>query len=289
MTVPVSIYIPCYNIHKHLQRCVQSVLNQTYPVLEILLIDDASTDDTPKLAQALAAAHPDRIRVITQPSNQGLAAARNLGIEQAQATLAGALDADTCPCSTWLATLVQQMQENEKLGLIGGPLIESEIHGLADRWRKTVMSQDWSPLPRTDIPFVFGHSHLVRKEAVLKVGGYDPSMRTNGEDHDISQKLLQANYQLAYDPQAKVTHHRTDTVGTILNTYWRYWLFGNGLNKSRPGFFMSIRRCLGFIVTQTRRVLTTRTTLYKPDLLAVDFLLICYMMYRQWRWYFIGK
>ena len=77
----VSIIVPVYNIEKYLSRCVESLRGQTYKDIEILLVDDGSTDGSGALCDALAAEDP-RIRVIHKP-NGGLSDARNAGLDAA--------------------------------------------------------------------------------------------------------------------------------------------------------------------------------------------------------------
>jgi len=77
----VSVVIPVYNVERYLERCVQSVLRQTYKDLEIILVDDGSTDGSGELCDKIAE-RDSRVRVIHQ-ENQGLSGARNTGIHQA--------------------------------------------------------------------------------------------------------------------------------------------------------------------------------------------------------------
>lgn len=85
----VSVVIPCYNGAKFLRETLDSVLAQTYPVLEVLVIDDGSTDDS----AAIAESYGSPIRVIRQP-NQGESVARNRGIDEAKGDWIAFLDAD---------------------------------------------------------------------------------------------------------------------------------------------------------------------------------------------------
>lgn len=85
----VSVVIPCYNGAKFLRETLDSVLSQTYPVLEVLVIDDGSTDDS----AAIAESYGSPIRVIRQP-NQGESVARNRGIDEAKGDWIAFLDAD---------------------------------------------------------------------------------------------------------------------------------------------------------------------------------------------------
>ena len=88
----VSIIVPCYNSTRYLSACVDSVLAQTMPDFEVLLIDDGSTDGTLALAQALAA-RDARLRVLHQ-ENAGVSAARNLGLAHARGEWITFVDSD---------------------------------------------------------------------------------------------------------------------------------------------------------------------------------------------------
>lgn len=88
----LTIIVPVYNILEYLPRCVHSITAQTYPNLEILLVDDGSTDGTGQLCDELAK-EDDRIRVIHK-ENGGSSSARNLAIEQAKGEYLGFVDSD---------------------------------------------------------------------------------------------------------------------------------------------------------------------------------------------------
>ena len=88
----ISIIIPVYNKEAYLERCLDSVLAQTHKSLEVLLIDDGSTDGSPAICEKYAKKDP-RIRVLTQ-ENAGASAARNAGIEAAGGDYIGFVDAD---------------------------------------------------------------------------------------------------------------------------------------------------------------------------------------------------
>lgn len=88
----ISIIIPAFNAQEYLQRAVSSVLSQTYRELEIILVDDGSSDGTPAICDALAE-KDSRIRVIHQ-ENEGLSGARNTGMDQASSDYYMFLDAD---------------------------------------------------------------------------------------------------------------------------------------------------------------------------------------------------
>ena len=88
----VSIIVPVYNIEKYVKRCIESILNQTYKLIEIILVDDGSTDNSGKICDKFAL-QDDRIRVLHQ-TNQGQSVARNNGIELAKGEFLCFVDGD---------------------------------------------------------------------------------------------------------------------------------------------------------------------------------------------------
>lgn len=105
----ISVIIPVYNVEAFLERCVQSVLQQTYSELEILLVDDGSTDASGALCDALVQKDP-RIRCIHQ-KNGGLSAARNTGIEACTGAWLLFLDSDDWYDPTLVETLYRACQQ----------------------------------------------------------------------------------------------------------------------------------------------------------------------------------
>ena len=88
----ISVIVPVYNVEKYLRQCVDSILAQTYPDFELLLIDDGSPDGCPQICDDYAARDP-RVRVIHKP-NGGLISARNEGIRAARGSYVCILDGD---------------------------------------------------------------------------------------------------------------------------------------------------------------------------------------------------
>ena len=91
----MSVIVPVYNVENYLERCLDSILAQTYGNLEVLLIDDASRDNSGAICDAYAA-RDSRVRVIHFPENRGPSAARNTGIQEmsAEGALVSFWDAD---------------------------------------------------------------------------------------------------------------------------------------------------------------------------------------------------
>lgn len=93
MSELISVIIPVYNVEQYLKRCLSSVIQQTYPAIEILLIDDGSTDQTLKIARCFQEKYPDKIRVF-HIKNSGVTIARLKGVKEAKGNWIGFVDGD---------------------------------------------------------------------------------------------------------------------------------------------------------------------------------------------------
>jgi GT2 family glycosyltransferase len=274
----VTVYIPAYNVAEFLERCIESLLKQTMPADEILVIDDGSRDNSAEIARRY-----QQVKLIQHSVNKGLAAGRNTALHAARNHLIASIDADCVAAPTWLEQLVKNLDGPQTAG-VGGKLIEGIQDTTADRWRAVHMAQHWGNTLVRDPRFLFGCNCLFRKEALLSVGGYDERMRTNGEDTDISYRLRQKNFELVYAPSAQATHLRHDTTRSILETHWRWWRFG--ANAYADG--VSLRSVLGHAI-----FVHFRYNFLEPfgedvhagrwRLAAFDFLILFYFPYRDFQ------
>lgn len=105
----ISVIVPVFNVEKFLRQCIESVLAQTYSCLELILIDDASTDGSADLCKQLAACDR-RIRFLQHDTNRGQGAARNLGLDNARGKLVTFLDSDDMLLPDSLQDLLQVME-----------------------------------------------------------------------------------------------------------------------------------------------------------------------------------
>ena len=113
----ISIIIPVYNVEKYLKECLNSVINQTYTNLEIILVDDGSTDSSGQMCDEFAK-NDNRIKVIHQ-KNQGQAVARNKALDIMQGEYLAFIDSDDMVDETYMQTLFEIIQEYDtKIAMI---------------------------------------------------------------------------------------------------------------------------------------------------------------------------
>ena len=188
MLPAVSIVMPCHNAAVHLPTSVGSVLAQTFPDWELIAVDDGSVDDTPAWLQAQ---DDPRIRVRTQP-NQGVSAARNAGLAMAQGRYLAFLDAD----DSWHPGFLEKMaaaleaRPDAALAYCGWQNL-----GLPGERGQPFVPPDYEDAAKAET--LFGgcrwpiHAALVRREAVLAAGGFDPVLK-NAEDYALWLRVATA-------------------------------------------------------------------------------------------------
>jgi glycosyltransferase involved in cell wall biosynthesis len=180
----VSVIIPLYNCEKYIVQAVESVLSQTYNNYEIIVIDDGSKDNSRTVLQP----YFDRIRYVYQ-SNQGVAAARNLGVEIAQGELICFLDHDDIFMPHKLATQVACVLSQPNVGMVhsGWRRVNGEGKKLADvcPWKKIPVLDLTNWLQHMPILFT---AMLFKREWVEKVGGLDTQYK-QASDLDLVQRL----------------------------------------------------------------------------------------------------
>ena len=108
----VSVIVAVYNCEQYLDKCIQSVLGQTFQDFELLLVNDGSTDNSPNILKAYALKYPEQIKIF-EKENGGQGLARNLALKQANGIYIVFLDADDYLDKVYLETLVSTAKKNE--------------------------------------------------------------------------------------------------------------------------------------------------------------------------------
>jgi glycosyltransferase involved in cell wall biosynthesis len=222
----VSLYVPCYNAAKYLDFVIPGICRQSYPIKELLIIDDGSTDETVKTAEKYKDNETTHLRIIKHETNKGLGAARNTAIMASKSEFIASLDADVVPDKEWLSTLMDELADNTVVGA-GGCLIEKYSTTAPDQWRNTHMKQCWGESKMINPSWLFGSNNVFRRKELLDIGLYSEHCKTNGEDYEINERLKTLNFNIVFNPLAKCYHLRKDTLKSVMRTYWRYAYFGN--------------------------------------------------------------
>ena len=198
----VSVIVPAYNAEPFLARTLRSALGQTYVALEIIVIDDGSTDSTAAAARAFAQGDK-RVRVISVP-NGGVAKARNIGISEAAGEIVAFLDADDLWHPTKLEHQMAAMDEMTDCAAVYVLSRDIDIDDRVLKDGKPVVFHGYTFARHLFIkPIGNGSSLMVRREGAAAVGGFEPSWAARGiggcEDLDFELKLA-ARYPITAVP-----------------------------------------------------------------------------------------
>ncbi len=184
----VSVVIPCFNAAPFLAEAIESALDQTYPNIEVIVVDDASTDDSLVIARR----YEPRIRVIANPVNMERSWSRNKAIEEASGDLIALLDADDRWPTYTVQTQVDYMLRHPEAGLVYGNAQWTKTDGSYDAndrvigWRHTGSDDPARPGESGLILFnrVPCMTAMFRKNAFMSVGGFNTSLWMC-EDYDL--------------------------------------------------------------------------------------------------------
>jgi glycosyltransferase involved in cell wall biosynthesis len=197
----VSVVTATYNMGRYIRETVDSILAQTHPRLELIVVDDGSTDDT---AAVLAAYDDDpRVRIIRQ-QNAGQTAAKNRGLQEASGEFVGFCDADDHWLPDKLARQLPRFEDAPRLGVVYGDFVCIDGEG------RPVATPRW-PCFSGRITgkllvdnFVHFPTVLARREAIERAGGFDTSL-TMAIDYDLWLRVS-LDWDFLYVPETVVEY-----------------------------------------------------------------------------------
>ena len=218
----VTVVVAARNAAGTLRPCLASLKALDYSDVEIIVVDDGSTDDTAALARAAGA------RVLSA-GGRGPSAARNLGVQDAREEIVAFTDADCTVPAGWLRVLVAALRDRKAAGA-GGPqrnvfpvAVEADAAdldaffalaaGLADYTRVDDRAREVEHNASCNVAYV--------KHTVVEAGGFPEGMFP-GEDVDLDYRVRRLGYRCWYDPRARVEHHRPGTRTWFARMMRRY-------------------------------------------------------------------
>ena len=220
-----SVLIPAFNEAKVIVQSVRRILASDYPNLEVIVIDDGSTDGTSECVRQHFA-DDLRVMLLTVPSG-GKARALNCGLQRARGSVIVTLDADTHFQSDSISKLVRWFADPDVGAVAGNAKVGNRIN-IITSWQalEYITSQN---LERRElaalgcITVVPGAIGAWKREALERLGGFP--LDTLAEDQDLTIALLRADYKVLYDSTAIGWTEAPSTVGDLLKQRFR-WAFG---------------------------------------------------------------
>jgi glycosyltransferase involved in cell wall biosynthesis len=204
----VTVIIPCYNGEAYLQEAIESALAQSHPEVEIIVVDDGSTDGSSRIAQKFP------VRYIRQ-ENRGLTASRNLGIDASRGDYVVFLDADDRLRPDAIETGLRVISEHPECAMTVGDHLFVSRDGsyLSNSSKDCVHSSHYEELLKSNFIEMIS-SVLFRRSVLVEIGGFDTTLRV-AEDYELYLRIarvypicchstLMAEYRLH---QANTSHN----------------------------------------------------------------------------------
>lgn len=192
----VSVIIPAYNREKFIRETVDSVLNQTYKNIELVVVDDGSTDDTLEILKE----YGDKIIVLQHPGrvNKGQSAAINLGLISSNGKYVAILDSDDLFALKKVQLQVEFLENNPDVGLVYG-----NGYGVNEKGEKIYRiygaghrEESKPEKVLLDCYFLLPNNSMIRRNVLERVGGFDETLRS-AQDHDMAIRVAEIT-KLAY-------------------------------------------------------------------------------------------
>lgn len=205
----VSVLICTFNGARTLSETCAAVTELDYPDVEVIVVDDGSTDGS----AAIAARHGARV---ISTHNRGLSSARNTALAAATGEIVAFIDDDAMPDPHWLTYLVDTFARTDFVA-VGGPNLPVPGDGaVAD----AVAASPGNPIHvlvgDREAEHIPGCNCAFRTQNLREIDGFDPQFQTAGDDVDVCWRLQDRGWQIGYSPAAVVWHHRRRTVGGYL-------------------------------------------------------------------------
>ena len=217
MEIPlVTTIVPTHNDGATLEKCVRSLFAQTWSNLEVIVVNDASTDHTEQLLQALGKEYPS-LRTATLERKSGAAKARNRGFAMAQGEHIALIDGDMWAPEEWVEQLLDPIL-NGDADVTGGPDYVPECAPVASRCIGYSMDSILTNggLRRGDtnlVTYLPGTGNMaIRRDLLDLAGAFDEEFHDTGEDKEWLYRVKEAGARFLYLPEALAWHERRADV-----------------------------------------------------------------------------
>ena len=217
----VSVVILNYNGVEHIDECLSTVLNQTYPHYDVIVVDSASSDLSVNYIQSK---YPDVI-LLPFKENLGYARGNNIGIEHTDGDYVAILNNDTIVEPDWIKELVKTLQSRDDVCFVTSKLkiyhdrdtINARgivIHYTGPSFNNGLFERDDDSSSQMSVPGVNGCAFAGRRDVLKEIGAFDPDFFMHMEDADLSLRARLAGYDILYVPTSVVYHKYRLNIGS---------------------------------------------------------------------------
>ena len=214
----ISVIMPCYNAALYIEEAISSVLQQTYPHIELIIVDDGSSDASPDIVKFLAKDYPGRITLLHQ-DHHGPYPARNLGLRHARGNYIAFLDADDWWQKDCMEKLLDKLEKSEAdLTYCGWQNVGKNAHNSEPFVPPDYEDQDLVASFLRSCPWPI-HAALVRRSVLDAVQGFS-ECRFSSMDYDLWLRILAHTRKMVLVPEV-LAFYRWHGSGQISATKWK--------------------------------------------------------------------
>ena len=231
----VSVVIPAHNEEKDIAKTIEALLAQDYPHIEIIIVDNASTDKTNEVAKKYEGSRLNNITLkVVYESKKGLLQARERGRKEASGDIIVNMDADCLPTPGHISRGIEHFKSNSRAIAVTGPYDYHDGHPVFRR--SSLLMQKYiyrfvSHLLQLSFirngAVIIGGNNFIRADILNKAGGYDVDITFYGEDTNTAKRIAPFG-KVIFDPQLSVmtSARRFKTEGNIKITFkylFHFW------------------------------------------------------------------
>jgi len=253
----VCVIVPCYNEEETIGECLEALKNQTYPISELVVVDDASTDNSQKIVQDKG------VRLIRLRKNSGVARARNSGIQNTEAEIIAFTDGDCVVECQWLKELIKAMK-SKNLDVVMGkmirPLNAENFIAIAQTGGKKIKEVK-------DESLGGGYSVAYNRKVFQQLGGFDERFR-RGCEFEFNLRVLESRFKFGWAENAVVKFSYASSIKQLWNQEFSHGFWSKEIMRAHPSF-----------ITRKRKYMLGRAAV-----IILPLVYICFLS-REWRDY----
>jgi glycosyltransferase involved in cell wall biosynthesis len=207
-----SIVIPCHNAARFIGECLNCIFSSTFKQLEVICIDDGSTDKTSEIVSQY-----DNVQLINNKVNIGAAATRNIGIDRARGNIVLLIDSDVLVYKDTIEKINNRFLEGMCDAVVG---VFSDNHpnsSIASNYKNLHLRYTYLLMPDT-IAITNTSCVAIKKNVLIEVSGFDEDMIFSAEDWDLGHRIAEKGHKIFLDKSVEVIHMKKFTLGGILKT-----------------------------------------------------------------------
>ena len=221
----ISVIVVNWNRRELLEKCLDSLAQQSYPRFEVMVIDNGSSDGSADLVRTMAQGFPVPLRVIVNSNNRGFCAANNQGFAETEGSLIALLNNDAEADPNWLAEMEEVSRKTEDTGMVASKVLVWEDPARIDKIGHLIYPDgqnrgrgtgqiDQGQFDRVqETLWPDGCAALYRRAMLDEVGGFDEEFFAYADDAELGLRGRIAGWMCWTAPKAVVRHHRGATLG----------------------------------------------------------------------------